>query len=125
MAASVLYVWAFVAQFLLPAPTSGTAEGVLQYVAQYRSSFALSYALFMAANSLSVVGVIATYPVIRQLSRSYAALGAVTMIIGLVAALFSYTAPALITLSDAYSVAVSDAQRQALATAAGTVSSMN
>ncbi len=125
MVAAILYVWAFLAQFLLPAPASGTAEGVLRFVAEYRSSFVLSYALFAGANSLSVIGVIALYAVLRPLNRSYAALGGVTMVIGLVAALLSNTAPALITLGDAYSAAVSDAQRQALATAAGTVSAMN
>ncbi len=125
MVAAILYVWAFVAQFLLPVPGLGTAGGVLQYVAAYRSSFVLSYALFTAANSLSIVGVIAIYVVTKPLNRSYAMLGGVTMVIGLVAALFSNTAPALIKLSEAYSAATSDAERQALATAAGTVSAMN
>ena len=123
LVAGGFYIWAFVAEFLLPGPVFG--EGLLQYVASNRQSFALSYALFTAANSLSIVGVLGIYAITRGLDRSYATLGAGTMIIGLMATLFSSTTPALISLSDRYSVAASDAERQAIATAAGAVTSMN
>jgi hypothetical protein len=123
MVAGGFYVWAFVAEFLLPAP--GFGEGLLQYVASNRSSYVASYALFTAANSLSIVGVLGIYAATRALDRSYAMLGAGTMIIGLMGTLFSSTAPALISLSDGFSAATSDAERQAFVTAAGAVSSMN
>ncbi len=123
MTAGVLYVWAFVAQLLLPLP--GFGEGVLQYVASYRSFFVLSYALFTIANSLSIVGVLGIYAVTRIFNRSYAILGAGTLIIGLVSQLFSDTSPALIRLSDGYASAASDAERQAYETAAGAVGAMS
>jgi hypothetical protein len=123
LVAGGFYIWAFVAEFLLPGP--GFGEGLLQYVASNRQSLVLSYALFTAANSLSIVGVLGIYAITRALDRSYAALGAGTMIIGLMATLFSSTTPALISLSDGYSAATSDAERQAIATAAGAVTSMN
>jgi hypothetical protein len=123
--AALLYVWAFVAQLILPAPSSSSAAGALQYVSSYRSFFVLSYSLFTVANSLSIVGVFGLYAVTRSLNRSYATLGAGTMTIGLVATLLSSTAPALITLSDGYSAAVNAADRQAFAMAALAVSATN
>ena len=125
MLSGVLYVWAFVAQFLLPVPSFASAEGVLQFIASYRSYFVLSYALFTAANSLSIVGVLGIYAVTRMLDRSYAMLGAGTLIVGLVAQLLSNTAPALITLSDGFSTAATGADQQAFATAALAVSATN
>ena len=123
MIAGVLYVWAFAAQLFLPAPHFG--ESVLQYVASYRSFFVLSYALFTVANSLSIIGVLGIYAVTRILDRSFAILGAGTMVIGLVATLFTSTEPALITLSYGFAAATSDADRQAFLTAAGVVGAMN
>ena len=123
MVAGGFYVWAFVAELLMPGP--GFGEALLQYVASNRPSFVLSYSLYTAANSLSIVGVLGIYAVTRALDRSYATLGAGTMIIGLTATLFSTTTPALISLSDGYSAATSDAERQAIATAAGAVTSMS
>jgi hypothetical protein len=123
LVAGGFYVWAFVAEFLLPGPSFG--EGLLQYVASNRSSFVISYALYTAANSLSIVGVLGIYSATRALDRSFATLGAGTMIIGLMATLFSNTTPALVSLSDGYSAAASDAERQAITTAAGAVTSMD
>jgi hypothetical protein len=125
MVSGVLYVWAFVAQFLLPVPSFATAEGALQFIASYRSFFVLSYVLFTTANSLSIVGVLGIYAVTRVLDRSYAMLGAGTLFVGLVAQLLSNTAPALITLSDGFSAAATGADQQAFATAALAVSAAN
>ena len=123
LVAGGFYVWAFVAEFLLPVPSLG--EGLLQYVASNRSYYVVSYALFTAANSLSIVGVLGIYAATKAVERSYAVLGAATMVIGLMATLFTSTAPALIALSDGFSAASSDAERQAFVTAAGAVTSMN
>jgi hypothetical protein len=125
MLASVLYVWAFVAELLVPAPALSSAAGLLRYIASFRSYFVLSYALFTAANSLSIVGVFGIYAVTRALSRSFAILGAGTMTIGLVATLLSSTAPSLIMLSDGYSASSSAADQQAFANAALAVSATN
>jgi hypothetical protein len=123
MLASILYVWALVAQLLLPTP--GFAEDVLQYVARNRNFFALSYAFFTVANSLSIIGVFGLFQLARTWNRSYAILGAGAMVIGLVATLFSNATPAFISLSDRYSAATSDAERLAYSTAAAAVGATN
>ncbi len=123
MLASILYVWALVAQLLLPTP--GFAENVLQYVASNRNLFVLSYSLFTVANSLSIIGVLGIFQVTRTLNRSYAILGAGTMVIGLMATLFSNLTPAFLSLSDRYSAATSDAERQAYLSAAAAVGAMD
>jgi hypothetical protein len=125
MLAGILYVWAFVAELLVPVPSLNSAAGLLQFFASYRSFFVLSYALFTAANALSIVGVFGIYAVVRTLNRSYAALGAGTLTIGLVVELLSSTTPALIALSDGYSASGGAADQQAFATAALAVSATN
>jgi hypothetical protein len=125
MVSAVLYVWAFVAEFLLPVPSLGSADAALQFITSYRQSFVLSYWLFTAANSLSVVGALGIYAVTRMANRSYATLGAGTLIVGLTATLFSSTAPALVSLSDGYSAAANAAEQQAFAAAALAVSAAN
>jgi len=124
MLAGVLYVWAFVAQYILPPPGFTTAS-LLQYIAQYRSFYIVSYVLFTVANSLSIVGAFAIYMMTRVLDRSCAILGAGTLVVGFVATLLSGAAPALIRLSDAYTADTSVANQQALAIAAEAVSSTN
>jgi hypothetical protein len=118
MLAGIVYVWAFVAELLLPAATLSSAQGLLQFIAAYRSYFVLSYALFTAANSLSIVGVFAIYAATRVLNRSYAILGAGMLTIGLVVTLLSSVTPALIKLSDGYSASGNAADQQVFATAA-------
>ncbi|MDA4116420.1 MAG: hypothetical protein OK442_07695 [Thaumarchaeota archaeon] len=125
MLAGVLFVWAFVAQYILP-PPGPTTENLLQYIAEYKWFFVVSYALFTAANSLSIVGAMGIYVVTRAWDRSYATLGAGTLVVGFTAVLLSSTAPALITLSDAYSAAAGNlVSQQALAIAAEAVTSTN
>ena len=122
MLAGVLYVWAFAAQYLLPAPSSNAAADTLQFVASYSSFLLLSYWLFSAANAHSIVGALGIYTVTSALDRSYAALGAFTLAVGLMAALFSNTAPALISLAKDYAGAATEAEKQVFATAAAGVS---
>jgi hypothetical protein len=125
MLAGILYVWAFAAQYLLPAPSSNAAADTLQFVASYSSVLLLSYALFSAANALSIVGSLGIYTVAKVRDRSYAALGTFILTIGLMAALFSNTAPALITLAEDYAASATEAQKQVFATAVAAVSSTN
>jgi hypothetical protein len=125
MVSGIVYVWAFVAEFLLPIPASTTAQAALQLIATYRSFFILSYALFTVANSLSVVGAFGIYMVTRVYNLSYAVLGTGTLIVGLVATLMSSTSPALIVLSEGYSTAGSAAEQTVFATAALAVFAMN
>ena len=124
MLAGVLYVWAFVAQFILPAPGLTTAS-LLQYIAEYRPFFIISYVLFTVANSLSIIGALGIYVVTRVWDRSYAILGAGTLVVGFTVTLLSSTAPALIRLSDVYSASTDVVNQQALAIAAEAVASTN
>jgi len=124
MVAGVIYVWAFVAQFVLPPPGFTTAS-LLQYIATYRSYYVVSYVLFTVANSFSIIGAMSIYMMTRVLDRSYAILGVGTLVVGFVATLLSSSAPALIRLSDAYSASTGIADQQALAIAAEAVSSTN
>jgi hypothetical protein len=121
MLAGVLYVWAFIAQYILP-PAGFTTSSLLQYIEQYRPYFVISYVLFTVANSLSIVGALAIYMTTRVLDRSYAVLGAGSLVVGFAATLISSTSPALINLSDAYAADSSVANQQALAIAAEAVS---
>ncbi len=125
MVSSVLYVWAFVAEFILPSPGFGSVGALLQYIATYRSFFVLSYALFTFANGLSVVGALGIYAATRERSASFAALGGATLVVGLVSAILTNTTPALIRLSDGYASAFSPADQQAYATAALALSANN
>lgn len=125
MVAGVLYVWAFVAEFVLP-PPGLTTESLLQYIAEYRSFFVVSYALFTVANSLSVVGTLGIYMVSRAAEKSFAILGAALLAVGFTVTLLSSTQPALLTLSAAYSAATGDVvSQQALAIAAEAVAAGN
>lgn len=123
MLAAMVYVWAFVAQLILPPP--GFGQDILQYVSSFRLMFILSYVLFTLANSLSIVGIIGIYAVTRLLNLSYAVLGTATLIIGLCVTLISSEAPALITLSYWYSTAGSDLERQGLVTASLAIAASN
>lgn len=124
MVAAVLYVWAFMAEFVLP-PPGLTTESLLQYIAEYRSFYVVSYALFTAANSLSVVGALGVYAVTRVAERSYAVLGAGLLVVGFTLTLLSSTAPALLSLSASFSASTDVVSQQALAIAAAAVTAGN
>lgn len=124
MLAGALYVWAFVAEYILP-PPGFTTTSLLQYIATYRSFYVVSYLLFTVANSLSIIGAMAIYMTTRVLDRSFALLGAGTLVVGFVSTLISSTTPALIRLSDAYAANPGLADQQALAIAAEAVGSTN
>ena len=125
MVAGVLYVWAFMAEFVLP-PPGLTTESLLQYIAEYRSFFVVSYALFTAANSLSVVGALGIYAVTRAAEKSFAVLGSGLLVVGFAVTLLSSTAPALLTLSAAFTASAGDpVSQQALAIAAEAVTAGN
>lgn len=65
------------------------------------------------------------YFVTRAADRSFAILGSLTLVVGFTVTLLSSTAPALLTLSAAYSATTNVVNRQALAIAAEAVSATN
>jgi hypothetical protein len=118
--AAVLFVWAFMAVFVLPQPGL-TTESYLQYIAEYRSFYVVSYVLFTVGNSLSVVGALGIYVATRAAEKSFALIGAGLLVVGFTVTLVSSTNPALLTLSAAFSASTNAVSQQALAIAAEAV----
>jgi hypothetical protein len=104
-----------------PAPTAGGAA-TLEYIAAHRSIYILEQILWLAPSILLTVVFLALYPAIKHLNRSYAAIGAVLGVVSWAVTL-AYPAtgggaPALVSLSDQYVAAATEAQRTAFAAAA-------
>jgi hypothetical protein len=79
--ATLAYIVGFVAVFAVPAaPTSGGAA-TLEYIAAHRSIYIVEQALWQAPSVLLTVVFLALYPALKDLNRSYAAIGAVLGII--------------------------------------------
>jgi hypothetical protein len=112
----------FVVVFAVPAaPTSGGAA-TLDYIAAHRSIYILEQALWLAPSVLLTVVFLALYPALKNLNRSYAAIGAVLgMVSWAVTLAYPATgggAPALVSLSDQYMTASTEAQRASFVAAA-------
>jgi hypothetical protein len=127
--ATLLYIVATVVDFSVPAaPTSGGAA-TLEYIAQHRSVYILEQVLWLAPSILLMVLFLALYVALKDLNKSYAAIGAVLGIaswaLTLVYPATGGGAPALVYLSDQYVSATSDAQRAALVAAAETFIAQN
>jgi hypothetical protein len=127
--ATLLYIVATVVDFSVPAaPTSGGAA-TLEYIAQHRSVYILEQVLWLAPSILLMVLFLALYVALKDLNKSYAAIGAVLGIaswaLTLVYPATGGGAPALVYLSDQYVSATSDAQRAALVAAAETCIAQN
>jgi hypothetical protein len=120
--ASIAYIAAIVVDFIIPAyPTSGGAA-TLEYIAAHRSIFIMQQILWLGPSILLIVVFLALYPALKDLNKSYAAIGAVLGIASWAVTL-AYPAtgggaPALVYLSDQYAEATSNAQRDAFAAAA-------
>jgi hypothetical protein len=120
--AGAIYIVAAILIFSTPVlPVAGGAE-TLTYVAAHRSLFILKQVLWLGPSVLAMVVFLALYPALKQVNKSYAALGTV---LGLSAWALSLAwpttgegAPALVPLSDQYVAATTDAERMAFATAA-------
>jgi hypothetical protein len=119
---SIAYIIAIVVDFTIPAyPTSGGAA-TLEYIAAHRSVYILQQVLWLGPSVLLIVVFLALYPALKDLDKSYAAIGAVLGIASWAVTL-AYPAtgggaPALVYLSDQYVAATTDTQRAAFASAA-------
>ena len=127
--ATLLYIVATALDFAVPAaPTSGGAA-TLQYIAQHRSIYMLEQVLWLAPSVLLVIAFLALYVALKDLDKSFAAIGGVLGIVSwaltLVYPATGGGAPALVYLSDQYVSATSDAQRAALVAAAETFIAQN
>ena len=120
--AAVIYIVAAILIFTTPAPpTSGGVE-TLEYIASYRSLYILKQILWLGPSVLAMVVFLALYPALKHVNKSYAAIGAVLGISAWALSLAWPTtgegAPALVSLSDQYAAATTDAARTAVANAA-------
>lgn len=103
-------------------PLSGGAE-VLRYIAANKAVYVIELVSFVGLSLPAIVVFLALYVALKDLDRSYAALGAVIGIASEIIALAYNSSPpslngGLLYMSDQYASATSEAQRAALATAA-------
>ncbi len=120
--AALMYVVAIIVEFSLPAPPTTGGAAMLDYIAGHRSTYILQQILWLGPSILLTVVFLALYPALKELDKSYAAIGAVLGIVSWAVTL-AYPAtgggaPALVYLSDQYAAATSEAQRAALSAAA-------
>ncbi len=119
---TLVYVVALAVDFTVPpAPTSGGAA-TLEYIAAHRSVYILEQVLWLAPSVLLMIVFLALYMALKQLNKSYAAIGAVLGIASwALTPVYPATgggAPALVYLSDQYVAAVDATQRAAFVAAA-------
>jgi hypothetical protein len=127
--ATLFYIVATVVDFSVqPAPTSGGAA-TLQYIAEHRPVYILEQALWLAPSVLLTVVFLALYVALKDLNKSYAAIGGVLGIaswaLTLVYPATGGGAPALVYLSDQYVGVTGEAERAALVAAAETFIAQN
>jgi len=118
----VLTIVSIVLVFTKPLqPSSGGAE-TLKNIASNRSLYILKQVLWLGPSALAMVVFLALYRALKQLDKSYAAIGALLGIASEVLTLAYPTTgeggPVLVYLSDQYMAASTDAQREAFAAAA-------
>ena len=113
--ASLAYIVAMIVEFSTEsAPTSGGAA-TLTYIADHRAIYILQQILWTGPSILLMVTFLALWPALKELDKSFGAIGVVLSIASWAVTL-AYPAtgggaPALVYLSDQYTAAGSDAQR--------------
>ena len=117
-----LYIAAMILIFTTPSLPMSGGVATLQYIAGHRSLYILKQILWLSPSVPAMVVFLALYPALKQVNKSYAALGAV---LGSAAWALSLAWPTtgegaltLVALSDSYVAATSAAERTAFATAA-------
>jgi Domain of unknown function (DUF4386) len=126
----VLTVASIVAVAVTGFPGGGAlpnGQATLEYIGANRTAFIVDELLIQGPFLVMICFFMALYAALRDVSRSYAALGAVVGIAYVVATLSTFTiAFGLVSLSDLYAAAVTEARHAALAAAAdGLVAQLN
>jgi hypothetical protein len=120
--ATLSYVAATVIYFVVPPPPEEGGAAILDYIAAHRSVYILEQVLWLGPSVLLTVAFVALAVAIRDLHRSYAAIGGVLGVaswaLTLVYPATGGGAPALVYLSDRYAATADAAQRAAYAAAA-------
>ena len=129
----VLTIVSIVLAFITPQPQSSGGSlmlpggvATLQYIALNRSVFILDQILFVGPVVLTIVVFLALYVALKHLSKSFAAIGAVVGIVGVVLSLVPFSiVGGLVYLSDQYVAATTVVQRAVFATAADSLIAQN
>ena len=120
--ATISYIAAMVVDFAVPAPPEAGGGAVLDYIAVHRSVYLLEQVLWLAPSVLLVVATLALAVAVKDVHKSYAAIGGVIGVtswaLTLVYPATGGGAPALVYLSDRYAASGDAAQRAAYAAAA-------
>lgn len=127
--AGLAYIVAVVVEFSLPAPPAASGAATLQYIADHRSVYILQQILWLGPSVLLIVTFLALWPALKELDKSYGAIGIVLSVAAWAVSL-AYPAtgggaPALVYLSDQYAAASTDAQCTVFASAAEGFLAMN
>jgi hypothetical protein len=114
----ILFIINIVLLFTTPQAPSSGGVAYLQYIASNRSVYVIEQVLGLAPVFLEIVALLALYMAIKNLNKSYAAIGSLLAIVSQAIVLAYITFGGLVYLSDNYMAATTDAQRTAYATAA-------
>ena len=112
-----------VLMFTVPQPPLTGGAAVLEYIAANKAVYLVEFISFVGLSLPAMVVFLALYVTLKDLNKSYAALGAVIGIASETIALAYNSSPpslngGLLYLSDQYAAAATEAQRSSLATAA-------
>lgn len=122
LVATVAYIAATLVYFVVPAPPEEGGAAILEYIAAHRSVYIVEQVLWLAPSVLLTVAFLALAVALRDLNRSYAAIGGVLGVaswaLTLVYPATGGGAPALVYLSDRYAATGDVAQRAAYVAAA-------
>ena len=129
----LLTIVSLVLAFVTPQPQSSGGSlmlpggvATLQYIASHRSVFILDQIMFVGPVAFTMLVFLALYVALKSLSKSYAAIGAVVGIAGVVLSLVPFSiVGGLVYLSDHYVAATTVAQRAGFATAADSLIAQN
>lgn len=120
--AGVIYIIAVILIFTTPSPPVSGGVATLEFIAAHRSLYILKQILWLSPSVLAMIVFLALYPALRQVNRSYAAIGAMLGIAAWALSLAWPTtgegSPILVYLSDQYAATTSTVERTAFATAA-------
>ncbi len=117
----ILFIVAFFL-FGVLGPLASTTEGVLKQIAANRLTFITAQGVLVVATILAIPTILALYIALRDVNKSYMLIAATVFGISTTLALASpFTPLGLLTLSDKYAAATTDAQRAVYVTAAEAV----
>lgn len=117
-----LIVVSLVLEFTTPRPPSSGGAATLEHIAAHRKIYLLRQALWYGPSVCAIVVFLSLYAALKQVNKSYAALGATVGVASWALTLAwpatGGGAPSLVYLSDQYRAATTDEERAAFVAAA-------